>query len=66
MELDYCALQIANNKGADQTARMCRLVCACVFRKPLKTGFLTSRPIWPNLNDVTQKKDFNIGYSGIW
>ena len=23
-----------NNKGADQTARMCRLVCACVVRNP--------------------------------
>ena len=34
-----------NNKGADQTARMPRLVCACVVRKPLKTGFLASRPI---------------------
>ena len=32
----------ANNKGADQTARM---VCACVVRKPPKTGFLASRPI---------------------
>ena len=26
-------------------ARMCRLVCAFVFRKPPKTGFLGSRPI---------------------
>ena len=34
-----------NNKGADQTARMRRLVCACVVRKPPKTGFLASRPI---------------------
>ena len=34
----------ANNKGADQSVRMCRLVCACVVRKPPKTGFLTSRP----------------------
>ena len=35
-----------NNKGADQTARMRRLVCACVVRKPPKTGFLVSRPIY--------------------
>ena len=37
------------NKGADQTARMCRLVCACVVRKPLKSGFLASRPILEHL-----------------
>ena len=35
-----------NNKGADQTARMRRLVCACVVCKPLKTGFLALRPIF--------------------
>ena len=34
-----------NNKGADQTAGMCRLVCTCVVSKPPKTGFLTVRPI---------------------
>ena len=34
----------ANNKGADQTARMRRLVCACVVRKPPKTGYLALRP----------------------
>ena len=34
----------ANNKGADQTARMRRLFCASVVRKPLKTGFLALRP----------------------
>ena len=33
-------------KGADQTAQMRRLVCACVFRKPPKTGFLASRSIY--------------------
>ena len=32
-------------KGTDQTARMRRLVCAFVVRKPQKTGFLGSRPI---------------------
>ena len=36
----------ANNKGADQTVRMRRLVCACVVRQPPKTGFFTSRPIY--------------------
>ena len=35
-----------NNKGADQTAQMRRLVCACVVRKLPKTGFLESRPKW--------------------
>ena len=34
-----------NNKGADQTAQMRRLACACVDRKPPKTCFLSSRPI---------------------
>ena len=34
-------LSLANNKGAGQTARMHRLVCACVVRKPRKTDFLT-------------------------
>ena len=45
-KLTYDTFQKANNKGADQTARMCRLVCACVDRKSLKTGFLTSKPIY--------------------
>ena len=40
----YDTFQKANNKGADQTARMRRLVCACVVRKPPNTGFLASRP----------------------
>ena len=35
----YDSFQKANNKGPDQAARMCRLVCACVVRKPQKTGF---------------------------
>ena len=41
----YGTLHKANNKGADQSARMRRLVCACVVRKPPKTGFLASTPI---------------------
>ena len=44
-KLRYCTLQNPNNKGADQTAQMRRLVCTCVVRKPSKTGFLASRPI---------------------
>ena len=43
-KLRYGTFQNANNKGADQTARMRRLICACVVCKPRKTGFLTSRP----------------------
>ena len=40
----YDTFQKANNKGADQTARMRRLVCACVVRKHPKTGFLMLGP----------------------
>ena len=39
----YDTFHKVNNKGADQTARMRRLVCACVVRKPPKTGFLAKR-----------------------
>ena len=35
-----------SNKGADQTARMRRLVCTFVVLKPPKTDFLASRPIY--------------------
>ena len=42
----YEPFQKPNNKGADQTAWMRRLVCTCVVRKPPETGFLTSRPIF--------------------
>ena len=41
----YDTFQKVNNKGADQTAQMRRLVCCCVVRKSPKTGFLASRPI---------------------
>ena len=34
-----------DNKGADQTARMRRLVCAFIVRIPPKTGFLATMPI---------------------
>ena len=40
----YNTFYKANNKGADQSVRMRRLVCAFVH-KPQKTGFFTSRPI---------------------
>ena len=45
----YDTLQKANNNGADQTARMRRLVRAFVVRKPPKTGFLT---LMPNLSSL--------------
>ena len=43
-----------NNKGADQTAHLRRLVCACVVRKLLKAGFLASRPncYYPVYSDI--------------
>ena len=34
----------ANDKGADQTARMHRLVCACVVRKPRRQVFWRCGP----------------------
>ena len=43
-KLRYDTFKTANNEGADQTAQMRRLVCACVVHKPPKTGFLVSRP----------------------
>ena len=36
----HMLLSKKRKKGADQTARMRRLVCACVVRKPQKIGFL--------------------------
>ena len=36
----HMILSKKRKKGADQTARMRRLVCACVVRKPQKIGFL--------------------------
>ena len=41
----HMILSKKQKKGADQTAWMRRLVCACVVHKPPKTGFLASRPI---------------------
>ena len=52
-ELKFRLLQVfiwyfqkGNNKGADQTVRMHRLVCACVVPNPRKTGYLAKRPIF--------------------
>ena len=42
--LDFDTFQYAKNEGADQTAHVCRLVCAFVCN-PQKTGFPTSWPI---------------------
>ena len=44
-KLIYNNFQNTNIKGAEQSARMCRLVCTFVVCKPLKTGFLALRPI---------------------
>ena len=38
-------LHIANDKGADQTARMHTLVCGFVVPNQEKSGFLVSMPI---------------------
>ena len=35
----YFTFQMTNDKGADQTARMRRLICAFVVRKQLNQGF---------------------------
>ena len=43
-----------NNIAADQSARMCRLVSPFFVRKPLKTGFFATRPIYASSkNDLT-------------
>ena len=41
----YFTFQIGNDKSADQTGRMCRLICAFVVRNQEKSGFLVSMPI---------------------
>ena len=51
-----------NNKGADQSERMRRLVCPFVVRKPPKAGFLASRPILFQLLDkLSGKKETERG-----
>ena len=41
----YDTFQYANNKGADQSAQMHRLVCVFVDSNPPTTGFLVPQPI---------------------
>ena len=50
------------NKGADQTAQMRRLVCACVVRKPLKTGFLRLRPMLKDNIPILHGKKVALSY----
>ena len=56
--------QTVNNKGADQSARMRRLVCAFVLPKPWKTGFLTMRPKFKKTMEKTSKLD-NLIYTSL-
>ena len=47
-EIEKCTcskLEMINNKGADQSVRMRRLVCAFCCSATSKTGFLALRPI---------------------
>ena len=44
----YDTFHKVNNKGADQSVRMRRLICTFVVHKLLKTGFLAFRPIYAN------------------
>ena len=53
-KLRSSTFQNAINKGADQTARLRRLVSACVVREPPKTGFLATRP---NFESCLKKSD---------
>ena len=48
--LDVIHSKWRNNKGADQTARMGRLVCVFGVCKHPKTGFLASGPILDAIN----------------
>ena len=43
-DLVILLFQISNNKGADQTARMRRLVCAFIVRKEQSQGFSCPGP----------------------
>ena len=54
----YDAFQIANSIGADQTARMRRLVYDCDFRKPPKTDFLAWRPNYTAKLERIQRTTF--------
>ena len=45
----YNTFQKGKNKGADQTARTGRLVCACVVRNPPKAGFMGDQNNLPTM-----------------
>ena len=60
----YDTFQRANNKGADQTSQMFRLVCFFVVRKPLKTGFLSSRSFW--FSEYLYRATINKNTSYVW
>ena len=45
-QVAYCTIYEANNKGADQTAQMRRLICTFVVRIWHKTHFRMSWPIY--------------------
>ena len=62
--MKYGTFQKVNNKGTDQTARMRRLVCACVVRKPQKTGFLESRPNYGRIGVTVLTDSFKTEYEG--
>ena len=68
-----------NDKGADQTVRMRRLVCAFVVGKPLKTGFSLRGPYsdcqgsgftqYLNIKDILEKSlkiKFTLKNTGEW
>ena len=44
-KFDYYTFQTVNNKGADQSSQMCRMVCTFVVCMPKKSDFLGSRPM---------------------
>ena len=46
------SFQIANNKGADQAARMRRLICAFVVRKQQSQGFARLGPYDVEVQDT--------------
>ena len=52
MKFTYGSFLKTNNKGTNQTALMRSLVCTCVVRKLLNTGFLSSRPMLKRLSNV--------------
>ena len=59
--------QKVNNIGADQSAQMRRLVCTFVVRKPPKTGFLASRPIWNTQHiDYLHSDEEEMGVFWMW